>query len=104
MVILWAVEHASRARELGFESRVKQASQFEKSQTTVSTTKRYFTLSVICLLVECIEDSVKVTKKNIQIVVGRLGWKWVERSVFQLLLLIQEEVKLLLFYVTYKAS
>ena len=28
-----------------------------------------------------------VTKKNIQIVVGRIGWKWIERSVLQLLLL-----------------
>ena len=32
---------------------VKLASQFKKSQTTVSTAERYFTLSVVCLRVEC---------------------------------------------------
>ena len=31
------------------------------------------------------EDSVRVTQKN-HIVVGRLDWKWIERSVLQLLL------------------
>ena len=35
------------------------------------------------------------TKKNIQMVVGRLGWKCTERSVQQLLLLQQKEVELL---------
>ena len=74
MVVLWPVEHASHARDLhGFESRVKRASQFIKSQTAVSTTERYFTLSVVCLIVEVLEDSVRVTKKN-QIVVIRLDW------------------------------
>ena len=52
----------------------------------MSTTEHHFTLSVVCLIVECTKDSVRVTKKNIQIVVGRLGWKWIERSVLQLLL------------------
>ena len=60
---------------------VKGASQFKKSQTVVSTTERYFTLSVVCLMVECTKDSVRVTKRNIQIVVGRLGFKWIERSI-----------------------
>ena len=51
---LWPVEHASHARDLaGFESRVKRASQFKKSQTAVSITERHFTLSVVCLIVEC---------------------------------------------------
>ena len=81
----------------GFESRVKRASQFKKSQTAVSTTECNFTLSVVCLIVECTKDSVRVTKKTIQIVVGRLGWKWIERSVVQLPLLKQKEVELLLF-------
>ena len=36
----------------GFESRVKLVSQCKKSQTTVSTTERYFMLSVACLEVE----------------------------------------------------
>ena len=36
-----------------FESRVKWASQFKKSQTAVSTTERYFTHSAVCLIVEC---------------------------------------------------
>ena len=36
-----------------------------------------------------------LTNINIQIVVGRLGWKWIERSVLQLLLLKQKEVELL---------
>ena len=72
MVALWPVEHASHAGfevelfepvfELfevpcskwntgpGFESRVKRASQFKKSQTAVPTTERKFTLSVVCLI------------------------------------------------------
>ena len=79
-----------------FESRVKRASQFKKSQTAVPTTERIFTLSVVCLIVECTKDRVRVTKKNIQIVIGRLGWKWIERSVLQQLLLKQKEVELLL--------
>ena len=80
----------------GFDSRVKQASQFIKSQTVVSTTERYFTLAVVCIIVECTKDSVRVTKKNIQIVVGWLGWKCIERSVLQLLLLKQKVERLLL--------
>ena len=36
----------------GFESRVKRASQFKTSQTAESNTERYFTLSVVCLIVE----------------------------------------------------
>ena len=80
--------------EPGFQSRVKRASQFKKSQTGVSATERHFTLSVVCLIVECNKDRIRVTEKNIQIVVGRLGWKWIERSVLQLLLLKQNEVEL----------
>ena len=81
----------------GFESRVKRASQFKKSLTAVTTIECHFTLSVVCLIVECTKDSVRVTsKQNIQIVVGRLGWKWIERSVLELLLLKQKEVELLL--------
>ena len=79
-----------------FESRVKRASKFKKSRTAVSTTERHFTFSVVCLIVECTKDSIRVTKKNIQLVVGRLGWKWIERSALQLLLLKQKEVELLL--------
>ena len=59
-----------------------------KFQTAVSTTERHFTISVVCLIVECGNDNVKLTKKNIQIVVGRLGRKGIERSLLQLLLLI----------------
>ena len=75
----------------GFEFRVKQASQFKKSQTAVSTTERHFILSVVCLIVECTKDSIRVTKKNIQIVVGWLGQKWIERSILKLLLLKQNK-------------
>ena len=77
---------------------MKRASQFKKSQTVVSTTERQFTLSVVCLIVECTKDSVRVTKKIIQIVVGRLGWKWIERSVLQLPLVTKTEVELLHYY------
>ena len=66
----------------------------------MSITERHFTLSVVCLIVECTKDSVRVTKKNIQIVVGQLGWKWIERSVLQLLLLNQKEVELLFIIIT----
>ena len=48
----------------GFESRVKRASQFKKFQTAVSTTERYFTLSVVCLMVECIRRQRKFNKKK----------------------------------------
>ena len=55
------------------------ASQFKKPQTAVSTTERYFPLSVVCLIVECTWRQRKGNyKKNIQIVVGCLGWKWIE--------------------------
>ena len=50
--------------EPGFESRVMRASLFKKSQTAVSTTERHFTLSVVCLIVECTKDSLRVTKKK----------------------------------------
>ena len=46
----------------------------------------------------------RVTKNNIQIVVCRLGWKWIDMSVPQLLLLKQKEVELLyykLHYITF---
>ena len=36
----------------GFESLMKRASQFKKSKTPVSAAERYFTLSVVCLIVE----------------------------------------------------
>ena len=54
----------------------------------MSITERYFTLSVVYLIVECTWRQRKGNwKKNIQIVVvaRRLGWKWIERSVTQLL-------------------
>ena len=57
----------------------------KKSQTAVSTTEHYFPLSVVCLIVECI-----LQQKNIQIVVGQLGWKWIKMSVLQLLLFKQK--------------
>ena len=47
----------------------------------MSTTERHFTLSVVYLIVECTKGNVNVTKKNIKIVAGWLGWKWIERSV-----------------------
>ena len=68
-----------------------------KSLRPVSTTERHFTLSVVCLIVECINDSIRETeKKHVQIIVGRLGWKWIEWFVLQLLLLKQKEVEQLL--------
>ena len=48
----------------GFESRVKRASQFRNSQTAVSTTERYFTLSVVCLIVECTSRQRKGNSKK----------------------------------------
>ena len=85
--------------EPGFESRVKWASWFKKSQTAVSTTERYFTLSVVCHIVECTKMGFQlgVTKNNIQIVVVRFGWKCDKRSVIKVLLLKQKEVELLLY-------
>ena len=83
----------------GFEFRVKRSSQFKKSQPAVSTTESYFTLSVVCLIVEYTGRQRKGNskQKNIQIVVGRLGWKWIKRSVLQLLLLNQKDVEQLLY-------
>ena len=37
-----------------FEPRVSRASQYKKTETSVSTVERYFTLSVVGLVVECI--------------------------------------------------
>ena len=59
----------------------------------MSTTECCFILSVVCLLVECTRKRHKGYLKNIQIVVDRLGWKWIARSVSQLLNLIQKEVE-----------
>ena len=71
-------------------------------QTTIpihnagSTTERYFTLSVVCLLVKCTRrQHIGNPQKNIKIVVFRLGWKRIERSILQLVLLKQKEVELL---------
>ena len=89
VVALWPVEHSSYARDLGLSSVWSgRPMQFKNSQPTTSNSERYFTLSVVFLLVECTGN-----QNNIQIVVGRLGWKWIERSVPQLLLLIQKEIK-----------
>ena len=78
----------------GFESRLKWASYFKKSHTAASRTVRYFTFSVVCPIVDCTrrQRTENSKKKNIQIVVGRLGWKWIEKSVIQLFLLEQNEV------------
>ena len=46
----------------------------------------------------------RVTKKTSQIDVGRLGWKWIERSVLQLLLLKQKEVELFFFVLVVSAQ
>ena len=48
----------------GFEYRVKGASWFKKSQSAVSTTERYFTLSVVCLIVECTKRQHKGNSKK----------------------------------------
>ena len=58
---------------------VRRASQFKKFQTAVSTTEHYFTLSVICLIVECSRRQHKSNSNNIQIVVGWLGWNGSKR-------------------------
>ena len=83
VVALWHVEHVSHARDLGsnpvWSGRPSLKSLRPECQPP----------SVIShfLIVECTKDSVRVTKKNIQIVVRWLGWKWLERFVLQLLLL-----------------
>ena len=98
MVTLWPVEHASHARDLGSNPPgVKGASLFKKSQAAVSTTERHFTLSVVCLIVECTKDSISVNKKKTFRYL--FGWKWIERSVLQLLHLKQKDVELLLLYI-----
>ena len=47
-----------------FESRVKRASHIKKSQTAMSTTERYFTLSVVSLEVECTRRQRKGNSKK----------------------------------------
>ena len=44
------------------ESRVKREAQSKKSQSAVSTTERYFTLSVSSL--NALEDIIRITKKS----------------------------------------
>ena len=70
----------------GFESRVKRASLFKKSQTSVSTNERYMTLSVVCLIVECTRRQLKGNSIKHSDSCRRLGWKWIEGSVQQLFL------------------
>ena len=47
-----------------------------------------------------LDFSVRLSRNNIQISEGRLSWKWIQRSVLQLLLLKQKEVELLLTLLT----
>ena len=79
----------------GLESRVKQASQFKKSQTAVSTTERHVTLSVGCFIVECTKDSVRVTKKK-HSDSCRPAWLEMDRKVCPTITTSTKEVKLLL--------
>ena len=44
------VEHARQARDLGSNPAWRPSL---KSQTAVLTTERYFTFSMVCLIVEC---------------------------------------------------
>ena len=53
VVAFWPVEHASHARDLGLSLVRSGRLSVKKSRTTVSTPERYFTLSVVCLVVEC---------------------------------------------------
>ena len=57
----------------GFGSRAKQASQFKKSQTAVSTTERYFTLYVVCFIVYCTRRQCKGDSKKIHVPDTRCG-------------------------------
>ena len=57
----------------GFENRVKREAEFKKIQNTLSTTERHFTLSVVCLLDECIRRHRKGNLTNILIVDGLQG-------------------------------
>ena len=60
VVMLWPVKHESHARALGS----RREAHFKKSQTAVSTTERYFTLSVVCLIVECTRRQRKGNSKK----------------------------------------
>ena len=79
-----------------------RASQFKKSWTTVSTTERYFTACVVCLIVECSRRQRKGNEKKIKIIIGRLGGKWIERYVPQLLIFKRKEVELLFIMIMAK--
>ena len=63
-----------------FESRVKRASQF-KNFPAVSTTERHFTLSVVCLIVECTKKRRKGNSKK-HSDSCRPGWLEMNRKVW----------------------
>ena len=74
---------------------MKRASQFKKSQIAVSTTKRHFTLSVVCLVVECTKHSVRVTKLNIHMV--EAAWLEMDRKVCPTTILLRKQKEVELF-------
>ena len=77
MVTLLPEEHASDANRPGFELSIPA----KKSLTTVSMTRRYFTLStMVCVLVECTRRHRKGNYIKHSEVGGRLGWKWIKIS------------------------
>ena len=53
---LWPVEHARRARDLG-SNPVWSGVPVKMCQTAVSTTECYFTLSVVCLIVNVLKTA-----------------------------------------------
>ena len=66
MVALWPVEHASHGRDLsskvyfvGTNPVWSGRPSLKKSQIAVSTTERYFALSVVSLIVECARRQLK---------------------------------------------
>ena len=69
---------------------MKRDSQFKRSQTAVSTTERYFTLSVVCLRLECTRRQRKGNSKKYSDSCRTAWLKWIETSVLQLLLIQRE--------------
>ena len=79
-VVLLPVEHASHARDLGPKPCEAAVPVLKKSQTAVSPTERYFTLSVVCHIVECTRRQRKGNKKK-HSDRFRPAWQEMERKV-----------------------
>ena len=101
MVALWPVEHASYARDLGSNpvwSGHPSLKSLRVSDRSVSTTERYFTLSMVRLVVECTRRQRKGNSKKYSYSCWP-AWLEMDRKICPKTTSYTKEVELLLFII-----